>query len=50
MLLIPGGKERTVQEYRQLLDDAGLMLTRVVPTRGDISVIEAKRRYPQELP
>jgi hypothetical protein len=50
MLLIPGGKERTVQEYRQLFEDAGLMLSRVVPTSGEISVIEGERRYPQELP
>ncbi|MBW3596802.1 MAG: methyltransferase [Planctomycetes bacterium] len=42
MMLIPGGKERTEEEYRQLLDCADLHLTRIVPTAGSISVIEAK--------
>lgn len=49
MLLIPGGMERTADEYRELLDDAGLQLMRIIPTEGDISVIEAEKRYPQEL-
>lgn len=41
MLLIPGGKERTEAEYRELLHSAGFELTRVVPTATEISVIEA---------
>ena len=41
MLLIPGGRERTVDEYRALLGSAGLELTRVVGTRSPVSVIEA---------
>jgi hypothetical protein len=41
MLLIPGGQERTEAEYRQLLASAGFRLTRIVPTRTEISVIEA---------
>lgn len=41
MLLIPGGKERTEDEYRDLLTSAGFELTRVVPTETEISVIEA---------
>lgn len=44
MLLIPGGKERTEDEYRTLFAKAGLELTRVVPTSGsEVSVIEAKK-------
>ena len=43
MLLIPGGRERTVDEYRALLASAGLELTRVVGTRSPVSVIEAVR-------
>lgn len=44
MMLIPGGKERTEDEYRELYDQAGFELTRVVPTRSDVSVIEGVRR------
>ncbi|MBV9597226.1 MAG: hypothetical protein JOZ87_10200 [Chloroflexi bacterium] len=41
MLLVPGGQERTENEYRTLLDKAGFRLTRVVPTRTSASIIEA---------
>ena len=41
MLLVPGGQERTENEYRMLLEKAGFRLTRVVPTRTSASVIEA---------
>lgn len=41
MLLIPGGKERTADEYTDLFGLAGFKLTRIVPTAGEISVIEA---------
>jgi len=44
MLLIPGGKERTEDEYRTLLDEAGLELSRIVPTSTEISVIEGRKR------
>jgi len=44
MLLIPGGKERTEDEYRALLDMAGFELSRIVPTSTEISVIEASKR------
>ena len=44
MLLIPGGKERTEDEYRALLDKAGFELTRVVPTGGEVGIIEAKKQ------
>lgn len=40
MMLCYGGKERTVDEYRDLFGKAGLELTRVVPTTMPISVIE----------
>jgi hypothetical protein len=42
MLAIPGGRERTEEEYRTLLAKAGLTLTRVVPTHSPVSVIEAE--------
>lgn len=44
MLVMPGGKERTEEEFRALFDRAGFTLTRVVPTRGPLSVLEAKPR------
>ena len=43
MLLLPGGRERTEQEFRQLFADAGFRLTRVVPTKSPICVIEAAK-------
>jgi hypothetical protein len=41
MLVGPGGQERTEQEYAELLAKAGLHLTRVVPTKSPVSVVEA---------
>lgn len=40
MLVSPGGKERTAEEYRELFAGAGLRLTRIVPTKSPYSVIE----------
>jgi len=41
MLSLPGGMERTEEEYRELLDAAGFRLTQVIPTQSPASVIEA---------
>ena len=41
MLSLPGGRERTAEEYRELLAGAGLKMTRVVPTPSPVSVVEA---------
>jgi hypothetical protein len=42
MLVVPGGEERSEDEYRTLLDRSGLRLTRVIPTRTPSgSIIEA---------
>jgi hypothetical protein len=43
MLVGPGGRERTEEEYGTLLGKAGLRLTRVVPTESAVSVVEASR-------
>ena len=43
MLTLPGGQERTEEEYRQLLAKAGFRLTQVVPTESAVSVVEAVR-------
>lgn len=42
MMVLPGGMERTEEQYRTLLAGAGLQLTKIVPTSADVSVIEAK--------
>jgi hypothetical protein len=43
MLVSPGGVERTAGEYAALLSDAGLRLSRIVPTRSAFSIVEAVR-------
>lgn len=43
MLLIPGGQERTEDEYRSLFQQANFRLTRVLPTASEVSIIEAER-------
>jgi hypothetical protein len=43
MLAIPGGEERSGAEYAELLEKAGLRMTRVVPTSTEISIVEAVR-------
>ena len=40
MMVTTGGLERTESEYRQLFTTHGFRLTRVVPTAGDVSVVE----------
>lgn len=44
MMVLPGGMERTEEEYRQLFEAAGFRLTRIVPTRTWVSVIEGETR------
>jgi hypothetical protein len=41
MLILTGGRERTEEEYADLLGRAGFRLLRVVPTASPVSVIEA---------
>jgi O-methyltransferase domain/Dimerisation domain len=40
MLVIPGGQERTEDEYHTLFGKAGFRLSRIVPTQAEVSVIE----------
>ena len=42
MLLMPGGRERTAQEFRDLFARAGFELTRIIPTKSPLSVIEGR--------
>jgi O-methyltransferase/methyltransferase family protein len=41
MMVLTGGKERTVAEYRSLLESAGFRLTHSLPTSSGFNVIEA---------
>jgi hypothetical protein len=41
MFVMPGGRERTVDEYAALFDEAGLRLAGVHPTRTGQLVVEA---------
>ena len=42
MLVSCGALERTEQEYGDLLDAAGFEMTRMIPTRSPLSLIEAR--------
>ena len=42
MLLLNDGRERTADEYRRLLDEAGFRLTRVMDTASQLNIIEAR--------
>jgi hypothetical protein len=45
MLVIVGGRERTEQEYTNLLSGANFAVTRVLPTASPLSIIEAAPQY-----
>jgi hypothetical protein len=44
MLVMPGGRERTADEFRALFAGAGFELTRIERTASTLSVIEARVR------
>ena len=41
MLTITGGRERTADEHRALLDSAGFQLNRTIPVSDEIMLLEA---------
>lgn len=41
MLVITGGRERSEEEFRELLNASGFRLARIIPTNCPISIIEA---------
>ena len=43
LLMFDGARERTVGQYRELLEDTGWQLEQVVPSPGPMSVIQARR-------
>jgi O-methyltransferase domain/Dimerisation domain len=42
MLVMPGGRERTIEEYGRLFEAAGLRLAGVTPTAAGVQVVEAR--------
>jgi len=44
MLLLPGGRERTEDEFGKLFADNGFKMTRIVPTKSLIHVVESVRQ------
>ena len=44
MLVRTGGRNRTEQEYRDLLASGGFDMTRVIRTGSDLSIMEAAPR------
>jgi hypothetical protein len=50
LLLFEGARERTVGQYRTLLEGTGWLLERVVASPGPMSVIEARRSEPADAP
>lgn len=44
MMLIPGGKERSEEEYRALFAESGFELKRIVPTETEVSILEAVKK------
>ncbi|MBW4589490.1 acetylserotonin O-methyltransferase [Aetokthonos hydrillicola Thurmond2011] len=41
LVMCPGGKERTEEEFKAILEQAGLEIARIVPTIEEICIIEA---------
>ena len=41
MLVLTGGKERTTEEYRELLASGGFRLQKLIPTASEYTIIEA---------
>jgi hypothetical protein len=48
MLIATGGKERTENEYKRLLESSGMRLNRIVPTKSPFSVIEGVCAPPEQ--
>ena len=43
MLVITGGRERTKDEFYQLLESSGFRFSRIIPTQGGVCIIEGIR-------
>jgi hypothetical protein len=40
LVMTPGGRERTADQFRRLFSEAGFALQRVVPTDSPFSIVE----------
>ena len=40
MVSVTNGRERTLEEYENLINQSGLKITRFIPTRASVSIIE----------
>jgi hypothetical protein len=43
MFMLPGGRERTQEEFRELFDHAGFKLNRIIPTQSPLCVVESQK-------
>jgi len=43
MMMLVNGRERTQPDYERLFSEAGLRLSRIIPTTAGVSVIEGLR-------
>jgi hypothetical protein len=43
IVLLVAGRERTKEEYSRLFSSAGLTMTRIIPTRSEVSIVEGMR-------
>ena len=43
MMVMNGGRERTLEEYRQILEAAGFRLRKVIQAPAELAVIEGLR-------
>jgi hypothetical protein len=43
MLIAPGGLERTEAQFKELLNNSGFDLTRIIPTQAPVSIVEAHK-------
>ncbi|MBK9152937.1 MAG: methyltransferase [Chloracidobacterium sp.] len=41
MLMLPGGMERTADEFESLLKNSGFKMTRIIPTPSPVGIVEA---------
>jgi hypothetical protein len=40
MMVLPGGRERTAEEWRELFAASGFHLNRIIPTPAMLSILE----------
>jgi hypothetical protein len=40
MLVVTAGLERTEREYQKIFEAAGFELTRIIPTKAPVSIVE----------